>query len=275
MPNITFTSLSATGPDDDLVKLAQLLRTEESVSDQICPIPPYAEGGKVWYGDNEKQAEQQKYYDLCKKAFGAESEYDFVNEVWGSKWGITNIIPECVNHQPGTGQLFAQWESAWSPAYGLLYLLARLFPTIEFSFSSTDECNNYEPHTITLKNPQVIVEGLATGADYVVDVLVKKTIMDESAPHYAYFQQDIPKVWVKREGKDVLVARDDATEDELNDEDLEEELEDGPKQKMPRFIGIHFLKAEWYINGFNAGFDLRSKESPYAAPAEASRNLWK
>lgn len=275
MPNITFTSLTASGPDDDLVKLAQLLRTEECVSDQICPIPPYAEGGKVHYCDATKQAEQQKIYDAYKKAYGAESEYDFVNEVWGSKWGITNMSPECVQHNPGSGELFAQWESAWSPAYGLLYLLARLFPTIEFSFSSTDECNNYDPHTITLKNPQVIVEGLATGADYVVEGLDKKTIVDESAPQYAYFQQGVTMVWVKREGKDVLIARDDATEEELDDEDLEEEVEDGPKEKIPRFIGIHFLKAEWYINGFNAGFDLRSRQAPDAAPAQASRDLWK
>jgi hypothetical protein len=267
MPNITFTSVTAIGPADDLAKLAGLLAHEEWSSESLCPIPPFAEGGKTWYGNPELQAKEEAKHKAYFKKYGIESEYDFVNEIWGSKWGITSLDKSNINYTPGATELFVYWESAWSPAYGLLYLLARLFPTIEFSFSSTDECCCYEPHTITLKNPQPIINAIAIEEDVCTNALQKKTVLDEQAEHYAYFQQDMAMVLVKRDNKDVLISRDDATEEELNDPDLEEETEDGPKEKIPMYIGLTMLKAEWYINGWMSAHDSMDAKYEQLRPA--------
>lgn len=241
MPNITFTSVTFTGPYEDLVKLHRLLSTDKEISHTLLPVPPFSQSGKAYFGNAEKQAEQQAIYDLCKKAYGYESDYDFVNDVWGSKWGIADVEVHDNKLTPGATHFSAQWQSAWCPAYGLIYVLARLFPTIEVDATSEDECSVYEQHDIVLKNPQDLVELIATGntkkcrgilqTDGFIDIVNH----GDDDKQYAY------------------LIEYDVTEPDEDDEDGDRVAEPKPREKIPQHIGLTFLKAEAYLNGFLCG----------------------
>ena len=240
MPNITFTSACFTGPYEDLVKLHRLLSTDKEISHTLLPIPPFAESGKSYYADIEANAKQQAIYSLCKKAYGYDSDYDFINDVWGSKWGIADVEVHDDELTPGATHFTASWQSAWSPAYGLIYVLARLFPTIEVDTSHEDECSIYDPHDIVLKDPQDLVDLMVFGitkkprgfsmSDGAIDIVNHS----DDDKQYAY-----------------LIEYDVKEPDE--DEDGDAEAVAKPREKIPQHIGLTFAKAEAYINGFVSG----------------------
>jgi hypothetical protein len=237
MPNITFTSVSFTGPFEDLVKLHRLLSTDKDISHTLLPVPPFDQHGKAYYGDAEKMAEQQAIYNLCKKAYGYESDYDFVNDVWGSKWGIADVEVFDKELTPGANSFSVSWRSAWCPAYGLMY----------------------EPHDIVLKNPQGLVDLIAMGqtkkprgflqADGFADIVNH----GDDATQYAYL---------------VEYAVQEPENDE--DEDYDRVAEPKPREKIPEHIGHTFLKAEAYLNGFVCG----TAYAVQAGPQLDVLNLW-
>lgn len=260
MPNITFTSVSFTGPFEDLVKLHRLLSTDKDISHTLLPVPPFTQSGKAYFGDAEKMSEQQAVYNRCKKAYGYESDYDFVNDVWGSKWGIADVQVHDKELTQGATSFSVSWQSAWCPAYGLIYVLARLFPTIEVDANSEDECNMYEPHDIVLKDPQDIVELIAVG------------------------QTKKPRGYMQADGfADIVNHGDDdkqyaylveyACQEPENDEDEDDDdrvAEPKPREKIPTHIGLTFLKAEAYLNGFICG----TAYAVQAGPQLDVLNLW-
>lgn len=242
MPNITFTSVSFTGPFEDLVKLHRLLSDDKDISHTLLPVPPFSQSGKAYFGDAEKMSEQQAIYNLCKKAYGYESDYDFVNDVWGSKWGIANVDVHTKELTPGATSFSVSWQSAWCPAYGLIYVLARLFPTIEVDANSEDECNMYEPHDIVLKDPQGLVDLLAIGQTKKCRGILQTDGFADIVNHgdddkqYAY-----------------LIEYEVKEPENDEDEDDDRVAEPKPREKIPEHIGLTFLKAEAYLNGFVCG----------------------
>lgn len=167
MPNITFMWVEATGPRADIELLAQLI-SRKDWNELLIPIPPLA--GKVWYGDPKKQAENEEQERTASRLYTSDSEYAFVNEFWGSKWGICHVDPlnpeisqglKVKDINDGTATLevtecsltFAA-QGAWAPAVGLCYMLGRLLPKVRFEFDCEDECSLYPPHRIVIRNPQ-------------------------------------------------------------------------------------------------------------------------
>lgn len=239
MPNITFTSACFTGPYEDLVKLHRLLSTDKEISHTLLPIPPFTESGKSHYANANANTKQLALYSRCKKAYGYDSDYDFVNDVWGSKWGISDVEVHDKKLTPGATVFTAQWQSAWSPAYGLIYVLARLFPTIEVHTGHEDECSVYKPHDIVLKDPQDLVDLMVFGitkkpkgfsmSDGAIDIVNH----GDDDKQYAY-----------------LIEYEEAVDPDSDEYKGDDEPVSKPREKIPKHIGLTFAKAEAYINGF-------------------------
>jgi hypothetical protein len=58
-------------------------------------------------------------------------------ETWGSKWGACR--PEIDDTTPLAGKITVRYESAWSPADGLIQKISALYPNLIFGTSSDEE----------------------------------------------------------------------------------------------------------------------------------------
>ena len=263
MPNITFTSASFHGPQESIDKLRALLAKvgERNISDILLPIPPFSENGKVHYGDAEKQAVQQAKYEKNSMVYGYTSDYDFVNDVWGSKWGICDIDI----YEAESGMLLScSWQSAWSPAYGLFYAIARLFPDLLCDFDNEDECGNYNAHKVVLKNPQPIIEFMLSKRTDHRDILGNDvfSLLDNNSRSVAYIVpvKEMYEV-TDDKGVSVIKERDKVTAEEWENSDPENVSEHGEPEVTETHIVINYLKAEMYINGFNTACDMLVSDS--------------
>jgi hypothetical protein len=70
--------------------------------------------------------------------YGYPNWYEWCNEVWGTKWGACDVQ---VTREPKHGKMLIYFESAWSPALGLLAEISRLNPTLVFAVSYDEEAN--------------------------------------------------------------------------------------------------------------------------------------
>jgi hypothetical protein len=256
MPNITFTSAYFEGPQESIAKLRALLteRDDRTVSDIIIPIPVFPSDGKSWFTDADAQAKIEAMYKTNQAICGYQSDYDFVNDVWGSKWGICDI---CFGHTDANS-LSVSWQSAWSPAYGLFYIIARMFPDVLCMFDNDDECNNYEPHAVYLKNPQPILGFILNQRTEHRDILGKDvfSLLDPKSRSCAYIVQEIKKYEVTDEKGNTTIKDHDKMTEEDWESDYEDASEAGPVEATEGHMAMHYLKAEMYINGFNSAIDM-------------------
>jgi len=256
MPNITFTSACFEGPQESLAKLRALLteKDDRTVSDIIIPIPVFPSDGKSWFTDADAQAKIQAVYKANQAICGYQSDYDFVNDVWGSKWGICDIS---INESEPTC-LSVSWQSAWSPAYGLFYIIARMFPDVLCMFDNEDECANYNPHEIVLKNPQPILEFMLNSRTHHKNILGDDvfSLLDTKSRSCAFMVPTIEKYEVTDDNENTTIKlRCELTEADW-DNDPENASEAGEPEVTEMAIAINYLKAEMYMNGFNSAMDI-------------------
>lgn len=94
---------------------------------------------------DELCAENIKFYEQGQKAYaetGYTDWYDWANNEWGTKWP-----PRFEHDDPELSEEFAQismyYETAWSPASGLVTKMSERFPNLVFEVSVTEEANLY------------------------------------------------------------------------------------------------------------------------------------
>lgn len=77
-------------------------------------------------------------------------------ETWGSKWGACR--PEIDDPTPVANTISIRYESAWSPADGLIQKISALYPNLIFGVSSDEESRAFVCWSV-FHNGEVIEEG--------------------------------------------------------------------------------------------------------------------
>lgn len=107
------------------------------------------------YGDEEKQKELEKQQAENVRKYGFKDWYDWANAVWGTKWGACDIYQNI--ETPSDNILYYSFQSAWSPASGLLNGISMLYPTLTFGMWFTEESNDFAGWQV-FKNGEVVQE---------------------------------------------------------------------------------------------------------------------
>lgn len=184
MPNWCYQELEVQGNKDELqrfVDACQDTYTDEETGEtkeitglnHFFPIPkelceyssPFTGSknsdpfGKVKLSDKEVSALARKH----KKLYGAIDWYEWANLNWGTKWGArdldwTNLDDN--NKVPDDAvYVSAHFESAWSPAEGLINKISGMFPTLVFSIVYTEESDAFVGYSVFVNGKQTHEEG--------------------------------------------------------------------------------------------------------------------
>ena len=91
--------------------------------------------GSMQEGSDEALALAKQEVSNMEK-YGHKNWYDWNNENWGTKWGACDLQ---VNDEINNQRLTMYYESAWSPASGLIKNISGQFPELIFAISYTEE----------------------------------------------------------------------------------------------------------------------------------------
>lgn len=171
MPNWCSQYLTVQGDHkeiDRFVKEAQRIDANNKKSFELncfvpCPqeLVDTMEGS---YGDEEKQKELIEKQNRNIQNYGFATWYDWANTVWGTKWGACDVqlnlrrtIKDKTKITDKHGVLEIQFQSAWSPASGLITGISMLFPTLLFAVWFIEESLAYAGWQL-FKNGEVLAE---------------------------------------------------------------------------------------------------------------------
>ena len=150
--------------DDEWKALPEHNRSYWSLN-QLFPIPTELHetisGG---YGTNEdgtKKPEQialeeQQAKNVAK--YGYKDWYDWAYANWDTKWGACNIEFDEDTFQDGNNSIQLSWESAWSPAVGLIKNISAQFPELIFGMHFTEEADFFAGYMV-IHNGEIVAEG--------------------------------------------------------------------------------------------------------------------
>jgi hypothetical protein len=85
-----------------------------------------------WSGDPEVQAEYERKWAENKDKYGYKDWYDWANANYGTKWGACDVELEN-DWQENCDEVRYHYQSAWSPATGLIANISAQFPTLVFA----------------------------------------------------------------------------------------------------------------------------------------------
>lgn len=163
MPNWCTQYGEVRGTNSELKRFVEAIRVEQTDEwkaladhnksywslNQLFPIPnelhETISGG---YGRNEdgtKKPEQialeeQQAENIVK--YGFKDWYDWANANWDTKWGACNVeFDEDSFSEDNCSSIILSWESAWSPAVGLIRNISTQFPELIFGMHFTEEAN--------------------------------------------------------------------------------------------------------------------------------------
>lgn len=173
MPNWCSQRLEVRGPSTDVVRFKVSTQTDKTQGDErslnhLFPIPTELletmKGGYSNDEDGNKKPEQialeeQQAKNLSK--YGFADWYDWACEKWGTKWGACDVYENCgvmvsTDSKPATYSI--HFQSAWSPAVGLIEEISRMYPTLTFGLMFTEEAHFFAGFTI-YKNGELVETG--------------------------------------------------------------------------------------------------------------------
>ena len=99
------------------------------------------------FGINEDGTKKPEQVELEKKQaeniakYGYKDWYDWANANWDTKWGACNVEFDEDSFSEGSNSIDLHWESAWSPAVGLIRNISAQFPELVFGMHFTEEAN--------------------------------------------------------------------------------------------------------------------------------------
>lgn len=124
--------------DDDTIE--QTVVTFDSLN-HFFPTPQELRdtvAGSVRDGSDEALALAKQEVSNMEK-YGHKNWYDWNNANWGTKWGACEISVNNLTNK----ELSISFESAWSPAGGLIENISGQYPKLIFSISFTEESNAF------------------------------------------------------------------------------------------------------------------------------------
>ena len=168
MPNWCYQNLEVRGPTSDVDKFYEAIKVTEPdregamvTSDElnhICPLDERTFAYKTMTNAEGEEYIIKTYATLEENGFDG---YKHAVEVWGTKWGACHIE---VRSEQGECPLHIYFESAWSPASGLIKAISTKFPTLVFGLQFTEEADFYSGYQL-FQNGEIRYEGDTGQAD--------------------------------------------------------------------------------------------------------------
>ena len=184
MPNWCYNRMNVTGDRDSLVKLTEaitrkhdssLAETTMSVEQVdydltvLFPVPDELRITAMFFNtetDDPEYQELLKKYEANKAKYGHTTWYDWCIENWSTKWS-PRIEEWTINDFPNGSEIYAYYETAWSPADGLIREASRQFPTLLFTVSSDEEGRSFSCVSAFSKGEMVAEAGCELDANKV------------------------------------------------------------------------------------------------------------
>ena len=141
MPNHCDNRLTITGDKAELIRFVSA--THEGGNDynfnKLVPLDPRASKEVRW----AKEDGTEQVFSAFSNAEDGFDGYQNAIDVWGSKWGAYDIQPNGAWHEvldkEDYHDITFAYQSAWSPARGLIQRISKQFPTLAFGVWYTEE----------------------------------------------------------------------------------------------------------------------------------------
>lgn len=152
MPNWCYQNLEVRGPSPDIDEFLDAM--QQSVADpngemhtvnqlnHLCPLDERTYAYKTITDKDGNATLIKTYATLEENGFDG---YEHACSVWGTKWGACDIE---VNSERGKYPLHIRFESAWSPASGLIKGISAKYPTLIFGLRYTEEADFFAGYEI-------------------------------------------------------------------------------------------------------------------------------
>ena len=145
MPNWCYQNLEVRGPSHDLDSFIDAMQVTEPDSagvmqtsvelNQMCPVDDRTFAYKTVTTKEGKEQLIKTYATFSEDGFDG---YAHCVEIWGTKWGACHIVWD---GKKGKYPIRIYFESAWSPACGLIKAISSKFPTLLFGLEYTEEAD--------------------------------------------------------------------------------------------------------------------------------------
>ena len=132
-------------------------RTEWDMN-QLFPIPTELHETVSGYVGEEKAEEHRKQQESNLAKYGHKDWYDWANANWDTKWGACRVDFDEDTFDENSNSITLYWESAWSPAVGLIKNISAQFPELVFGMHFTEEANFFAGYMV-FHNGEVVAEG--------------------------------------------------------------------------------------------------------------------
>ena len=155
MPNWCQQYGEVRGPNKEIKRFIEAMRIEQTEEwkaipdwnrnewdmNQLFPIPTELHETVSGYVGEEKAEEHSKQQESNLAKYGYKDWYDWANANWDTKWGACNVEFDEDSFSEGSNSIDLHWESAWSPAVGLIRNISAQFPELVFGMHFTEEAN--------------------------------------------------------------------------------------------------------------------------------------
>jgi hypothetical protein len=132
-------------------------RTEWDMN-QLFPIPTELHETVSGYVGEEKADEHRKQQESNLAKYGHKDWYDWANANWDTKWGACRVDFDENTFDENSNSIMLYWESAWSPAVGLMRNISEQFPELVFGMHFTEEANFFAGYMVFHKG-EMVAEG--------------------------------------------------------------------------------------------------------------------
>jgi hypothetical protein len=132
-------------------------RTEWDMN-QLFPIPTELHETVSGYVGEEKAEEHRRQQESNLAKYGHKDWYDWANANWDTKWGACRVDFDEDSFFEEHNSITLYWESAWSPAVGLLRNISEQFPELVFGMHFTEEANFFAGYMV-FQNGEMVAEG--------------------------------------------------------------------------------------------------------------------
>ena len=174
MPNWCYNRMNVTGDRESLVKLTEAIAREHDPSlakttmgvkqvdydlSVLFPVPEELRISAMFFNtetDDPEYQELLKKYEANKAKYGHTTWYDWCINNWSTKWS-PRIEEWTINDYPNGSEIYAYYETAWSPADGLIREVSRRFPTLLFVVSSDEEGRSFSC-VMAFSNGEIVAE---------------------------------------------------------------------------------------------------------------------
>lgn len=132
-------------------------RTEWDMN-QLFPIPTELHETVSGYVGEEKAEEHRKQQESNLAKYGYKDWYDWANANWDTKWGACRVDFDEDTFDENSNSITLYWESAWSPAVGLMRNISEQFPELVFGMHFTEEADFFAGYMVFHKG-EIVAEG--------------------------------------------------------------------------------------------------------------------